>query len=539
MRDSSEGSKKSESSPLGKNSSSRKGSWKWYPNKQEGLSLVCDVVASHIFGYELESADHFFVNPEKWLQPSSVNAFINFKDTALKNGGFLSRKIIHRTASGEYRAIELDGYIVPSTNYSEVYVVGWVTNKYKPSSRITNVIREEKQILLNILENIPISVYLKDVNSRFILANKSLASRLGEESAKSVVGKTDHDFFSAEHADNSLADEKKIMETQDPLLEKLEREVWENKKEAYVITSKVPWLSREGKVRGTFGVSSDVTELVNTQKQLMDMTYQLTARNKEMREELQLAHQIQLAMIEEGQVEYFPDKKIEIENGQLQFAYRYLPMSGMAGDLLQVTPLGENKVGVFMCDVMGHGVRSALIVSMLRGLMEKEKGNAKSPEVFLRGLNEGLSAILKRAGITMFATAFYAVIDIDELTFDFANAGHPSPILITDRKVTRFSDAIDNTGPALGLLSGFEYECGRMNLADVDRVFLFTDGIYETENVEGFEFGVDGLEKSIDINSKVDSNLEQIMQSSLKHSVNGTFDDDICLIGIRWITNGN
>lgn len=84
----------------------------------------------------------------------------------------------------------------------------------------------------------------------------------------------------------------------------------------------------------------------------------------------------------------------------------------------------DDCYGVLICDVMGHGVRSALIVAMLRGLLEKRRARTAEPGLFLQGLNESLSAILERAGTTMFATAFSGVIELAAGTFKYACAGH-------------------------------------------------------------------------------------------------------------------
>ena len=87
---------------------------------------------------------------------------------------------------------------------------------------------------------------------------------------------------------------------------------------------------------------------------------------------------------------------------RIGFGSRYVPISGLAGDFFEVIPLRHDCAGVLICDVMGHGVRSALIVAMLRGLLEKQRSLAGDPGAFLQGLNEGLAAILERARTTMF-----------------------------------------------------------------------------------------------------------------------------------------
>ena len=186
-----------------------------------------------------------------------------------------------------------------------------------------------------------------------------------------------------------------------------------------------------------------------------------------------------------------------------------------------------------MCDVMGHGVRSALIVSMLRGLMEKERDAAEAPECYLEGLNQGLESILKRAGVTMFATAFYGIIDLRRSVLTYANAGHPSPLLIGKQGVSRMSDHNKVVGPALGLVSDNKYKVGSMDFDKFEKLVLFTDGLDETENKEGEEMGVARLMRAIQLDSSLEENLDELLSATQAFAGGGEFGDDVCLLGLK------
>lgn len=514
----------------------QEGTWQWMPNANGSDAFACSDEAASLLGYSSGATSHLFNKPQEWIHSEGLSEFESLIEKVLLAGGgsFLSIRIHHKSSKDAYDSLTIRGVVSRNENEEVTEIAGWVSPTIG-LSRVLNNLRDEKHRLLTVLENVPLNIYLKDRRSRFVLVNSATAKKMGKKSPKDIIGMTDHDFFNVKHADKSLQDELQIIESGKPMLEMLEQEVWENKEDTFVITSKVPWLDRQGIVRGVLGVTSDVTSLVRTQQQLMDMTYQLTSRNKVMREEIELAHQIQLSMIEEGQLKQFPENADESTKRRVNFAFRYQPASGMAGDLYQVIPLDANRVGIFMCDVMGHGVRSALIVSMLRGLMEKERGDASSPELFLKGLNSGLVSILQRAGITMFATAFYGVIDLDKKSLCYANAGHPSPITVTsDQKLKRLSDYVKVTGPALGLVEGFEYEAGEVSFDLVKMLILFTDGIYEAENSQGEEFGVEGLTSCVTMSSTIEANLDNMVHSAQEFSATGKFDDDVCLMGIRW-----
>lgn len=514
----------------------KEGTFTWMLKGSQGDVLSCDQTAQHFLGYEEKAIDHLFNNAKKWIDSQDLEDFNVKLDDLLSNKEitFLNLSFRHESKSGVFHAICIKAIAQRSGEGDLTRLSGWVflnANSEKENEKVN----AERDMLSNILEDIPLTVYLKDKDSKFVMGNKALAKRLGKDSMESIIGKTDLDFFESLHADKKLQDEQDILKTKTPMLEVLEQEVWEDGRETHVITSKVPWLDKAGEVRGTFGISADVTSLVKTQQQLMEMTYKLTARNQSMREEIELAHQIQLSMIEEGKLAEFPPTGSPDQNGKLYFAYRYLPASGMAGDLFQVTPLSDTKVGVFMCDVMGHGIRSALIVSMLRGLMEKERGASNSPEQFLTGMNSGLSSILKRAGVTMFATAFYAVVDLEKKEILYANAGHPSPILINKEEKMRLYDKVKVAGPALGIVDGFNYQCGTLSLEQFDSLLLFTDGVYEAEDAEGEEFGVEGMMNVLNAEDTIEDSLISVMNSAKQHASSETFDDDVCLLGISWI----
>lgn len=126
----------------------------------------------------------------------------------------------------------------------------------------------ERQLLRSLLDSIPDHVYFKDKESRFIRCSRELSDRLGLESPAAAEGKTDFDFFSAEHAQPALADEKKILRTGKPIINKVEKETWINGKVGWVLTSKMPYYDKDGNIVGTFGVSKDVTKLVQTEQAL-------------------------------------------------------------------------------------------------------------------------------------------------------------------------------------------------------------------------------------------------------------------------------
>jgi phosphoserine phosphatase RsbU/P len=195
----------------------------------------------------------------------------------------------------------------------------------------------------------------------------------------------------------------------------------------------------------------------------------------------------------------------------------------------------DDCYGVLICDVMGHGVRSALIVAMLRGLLEKQRAQALEPGLFLQGLNDGLAAILERADTTMFATAFFGVVDLSGGIFKYSCAGHPGPIVSGKNGVHQIARERAHKGPGLGLIRGACYPTNEIALAEIDRMVLFTDGVLEAENQSGEPFFENRLMEIIARKSgePMETLLDGILSSVLAFSESQHFDDDVCLLGIE------
>jgi sigma-B regulation protein RsbU (phosphoserine phosphatase) len=117
----------------------------------------------------------------------------------------------------------------------------------------------DSAILRLLMENIPDRIYFKDRESRFVRVNRAHAQWLGASSPEAVVGKSDFNFFAKEHATIAFAEERKIIETGQPLLGEIQFITKQDGKTAWGSTSKLPWRDASGQIIGTFGLTRDVT----------------------------------------------------------------------------------------------------------------------------------------------------------------------------------------------------------------------------------------------------------------------------------------
>jgi PAS domain S-box-containing protein len=111
-----------------------------------------------------------------------------------------------------------------------------------------------------LLKTTPDQIYFKDRNSRFLRCSQKQATWLGATNEEALWGKTDFDFFSAEHSNQAFFDEQRIIATGIPLINIEERETFDDGSSRWITTSKWPLLNDQQEILGTFGVSRDITD---------------------------------------------------------------------------------------------------------------------------------------------------------------------------------------------------------------------------------------------------------------------------------------
>lgn len=506
---------------------SNEGIWDWWIDRQ-------DIYYSRRILEFLECgnqhAPNLFLPPHACIHPDDRLAFQRSLARALTDNGPETLTVDARVQAGggDWRWLSICGTVVRTRDGKACRIAGSMTDISGRKNAEAQV-EDERFLLRQMLDHIPVHVYFKDLSSHFVMANKSMNEWMGCTDDNNLTGKHDRDFFAQDHWKSAEQDEQRIMSTGQPLTGQIERETWHHGDETWAMTSKFPWRDRHGQIKGTFGVSSDVTKLVNAQREATLLARQLQQKNQAYEEELHLAREIQQALT--GR--HLPT--VTNTHQQVSFASRYIPITGLAGDFFEVIHVRDDCVGLLICDVMGHGVRSALIVAMLRGLLEKQRSQAAEPDAFLQSLNDGLTAILERAGTTMFATAFYGVIDLAANTFSYACAGHPGPIIDGPDGVRQLAVERHEKGPGLGLLSSASFPATAIPLTSFHRMILFTDGVIEAENPHGEPFFDERLMATIaeNTNQPIHDLLDAILSKVLEFSAIRHFDDDVCLLGVE------
>ncbi len=506
---------------------SHEGIWDWQTDQKE---IFYSRRILEFLECGKDRAPNIFLPTYASIFPEEQKAFILAVSQALQDSGpeILAVDARVLAGSGTWRWLRIRGTVVRNRAGKALRIAGSMIDISSRKAAEAQV-EEERFLLRQLIDHVPLKIYFKDLESKFTMANQGTAEKMGMSNGPDLAGKHDRDFFHENHWKPAQNDELRIIETGEAIIDQLELETWRHGSESWVVTSKFPWRDRHGTIKGTFGISSDVTTLVTARREAVDLAQQLQQKNQAYEEEFLLAREIQQALADEGFPAVTPSP-----HGLITFGARYIPISRLAGDFFEVVKVTENCFSLMICDVMGHGVRSALVVAMLRGLLEKQRAQAREPGLFLQGLNDGLAAILERAGTTMFATAFFGLIDLATGTFKYACGGHPGPFIIGRNGIRQISALSSHKGPGLGLIHGASFPTQEIELSEIDRMVLFTDGIIEAENQNGEPFFESRLMEIIHRRSSepLENLLDGILASVLAFSERQQFDDDVCLLAI-------
>jgi serine phosphatase RsbU (regulator of sigma subunit) len=262
---------------------------------------------------------------------------------------------------------------------------------------------------------------------------------------------------------------------------------------------------------------------------------EIRTRNEQMETDLLMAMELQQALLPK-EYPLFPPTATP-ETARLRFAHLYHPASMVGGDFFHVVRISDHEAGVFICDVMGHGVRSALVTAMLRALIAAESANLQDPGLLMTHVNRDLTAILKQTGTVLFVTSLYCLFDCETLMLHLARAGHPPPLL-APRNADEMNFAPGtkaSSGPALGLFDQVPFVTTTTQLSAGELVLLFTDGIIEAENADGELWGAPGLQKAVQ--SHLQLRGPKLLESLLVEAQGFTgateFADDVCLAAVE------
>ena len=398
----------------------------------------------------------------------------------------------------------------------------------------TRKLELENKTLRAVLDSMPDNISIKDLEGRYIFDNSSHCRFLGAKDTSEVVGKTLFDFFPIEMAAKFHAEDLQVLRSGKPIVRCVDEAVDSGGKRVWMSVTKMPLYDEQGQLLGLVSATRDVTARRIAEEQLAKLARELQEKNTQLEDDLETARELQSALLPQ-QYPTFPSSASH-EASALRFRHFFRPSSSVGGDFFHIFQISNSVAGVFISDVMGHGVRGALVAAILRTLVEDSRAYAVQPAEFLQELNRGIAGILKHAYLPIFASACYVMIDIARGELRYANAGHPTPLWIHRGRATAEPlPASSKRNPVLGIFQEAEYHSCGCELLAGDTVLLFTDGLFEVDDAEGKQYGQDQLLRSARElaalrGEELDAHLvDEIQQFAGPKG----FTDDVCLVAIE------
>ena len=396
--------------------------------------------------------------------------------------------------------------------------------------------QEEYIALFN---NLSVGAYRNTGDSKgiFLKANPAIARMFGFESVDEFMKMNVSDLYANPEERVRFVEmmkEKKECHKYELLLRRKDNSLF-----SASLTARI-YYDSENKYDYMDGIIEDTTEFKEAQKKLekaqlesidsIRKTFRIASELSVFKNEMDLAKKIQQSMI--------PNKTPTVEG--LDIAAWYRPMESIGGDFYDFQRKGD-YLGFIIADVSGHGVPAALIVSTFKTafwfqdeMMPKpafwfQDQNFPKPEILLSNMNK----ILKGKSGGEFVTACYGYIDIKRKILKTGNAGHSDLLIYRKKDEKLFS--LNPEGAALCVFKDPEYKSEEFQLEKGDRIFLYTDGLFEVINEQDEQFGEARLSQILRDNSGLSA--QEFGDYLLNTVINWSrgkekLEDDIALIVI-------
>jgi PAS domain S-box-containing protein len=382
-----------------------------------------------------------------------------------------------------------------------------------------------KRLFESLMEQTPDRIYIKDKKSRFVAASQALVEMHGFKGRHELEGLTDFDLFSHEHAQQAFDDEQEILRTEKPIINRVEKETWDNGSITWVTSSKAPLYLASGKLAGIIGISRDITAEREAQMKLAKSEIRLREQNEILRSDYESAHKVQSVMI--------PGRVPQVNH--VNIGYLWKPMTSVGGDIFSFPRNPSNCLLFFMGDVCGHGVTAAFYTVLIKYLTaHSAEVYTDNPQDFLNSVNHGLTGRLNEGFVTGLAGHFGARRKDGSRKLVLSHAGHRQVLVY--RNADRRCELITLPGgTVMGIPGGSASAAKAIDLNVGDRFYAFTDGIVEASDPKGEEFGMERLIRCFEKHSNVSvqKNQKIIYDEVARHTQSENQQDDITLLAFE------
>jgi len=283
-----------------------------------------------------------------------------------------------------------------------------------------------------------------------------------------------------------------------------------------------PVRESSGEVTHFIGIQSDITVRRQAEHDLR--------RSKEVLEQdLRLAAQVQQALLPPP----------EVQAGELRLAHAFHPCDDLAGDGVGIAPLPDGRLGIYLLDVSGHGVKSALLSftlahllsSTMEGALVTLRNGADSNIVPPSRVAERLNQQFPMDRTQQYFTLVYGIVDPSSGRFEYVLAGHPPPVLLPHAGPPVMAPG---SGLPIGMIDDAKYTPECLTLLPGDRLYFYTDGVTEAMDANEEEFGeVRLLEEIARWRDRPLREALGLVAATVRNWCGGSLKDDVSLLAVE------
>ena len=257
-----------------------------------------------------------------------------------------------------------------------------------------------------------------------------------------------------------------------------------------------------------------------------EVTRELEAQRREIAEKLESERRAtqELEIAKQVQARLFPQTLPSLRT--LDYAGICIQAQQVGGDYYDFLALGQDRVGLVVGDISGKGMAAALLMASLQANLRSQcAGPLEQPQDLLQLVNQ---LFFENTTENAYATLFFSEYDDKQQRLRYANCGHLAPLLLrTNDTVERLA----STGTVVGLFKKWDCSIGEVRLSSGDTLALYTDGITESFNNAGEEFGeqrlIEAMRRHRELSSK---DLLSMIVGELQRFSGHEQNDDITLI---------
>jgi phosphoserine phosphatase RsbU/P len=371
--------------------------------------------------------------------------------------------------------------------------------------KLANGLSEEKLLLASkLFKSITEGIMITDTTGVIRFINPSFSKITGY--GKEVIGLNPRILKSGKHDKSFYNDIWNSVEGEG----QWQGEIWNKRKngEVFIQSTTITVIKDDdGNPLFFASVFTDITQRKKEEEQLGD--------------DLLMAREIQKGLLSKP-----------IHNDHIHIEGVYLPSIMLGGDMYVWYKIDTNRYGVFLMDVMGHGVASSLVCMSLRPLLGRMIKRLVHPESVMKELNKEVISMYAYNEYTTlkkyYVTGIYVVIDTKEKTIQYASAGHPPGFLIDE--IGNATELGEGCIP-LGMLPEIDVETGSLHYTGEAKLVLYTDGVFDDEQYTTSE-NIGNLKALVIENQKVEAKdlLHKIITKSSNKAGSVEFHDDVTII---------